>query len=340
MPRVQKDAKGNEGAVLVSQSKASADMIRLIARHGLRAFVQSTRTLIAWLDPQGALLACNSAWEALGPSLPETKNLAEVAIPADKPASQRLLLEARRQGTPARGQLNLGASDRSLPCECLIIPLDGGEFLIFGEPIQPSSAGGDETQRLQAELARAKAALAIKEVELQAVLTQAHEVSHTDALTFLPNRRMLVAEFQREVRRSERYNAPLTVSLLDLDKFKQVNDTYGHAAGDNVLILVARELRGHIREPDVIGRYGGDEFMVILPNSSTAAAAEQASRLCQRIRSTPASLGGKAIVLTLSVGIAQLKIGLENWQALLERADRALYEAKDAGGNGWRISSA
>ena len=112
----------------------------------------------------------------------------------------------------------------------------------------------------------------------------------------------------------------------------------GHAAGDKVLVTLARGLRDRIRQPDEIGRYGGDEFLVVLPNSTAVAASQQASRLCQYVRSTPLSLAdGPATGLTLSVGITQLKHGDDDWHTLLERADRALYEAKHQGGDRWLI---
>ena len=136
---------------------------------------------------------------------------------------------------------------------------------------------------------------------------------------------------------SERYGTPLSISMLDLDHFKQVNDTHGHSSGDDVLRKVASELRDHIRQPDEIARYGGEEFLVILPNSSLKAACEQASRLCQQVRSTPLISGGIVIQMTISIGIAQLQLHNENWQKLLDRADQALLQAKQNGRDQWAV---
>jgi len=137
---------------------------------------------------------------------------------------------------------------------------------------------------------------------------------------------------------SDRYGTPLTISLLDIDHFKKVNDTHGHAAGDEVLRNLAGKLRNLIRHPDTIGRFGGEEFLIVLPHSTVKAAFEQAQRLCEQIRSAPITIGEKSITVTVSMGIAQYKLHKENWQSLLNRADAALYEAKNHGRDQWIVS--
>ena len=192
-----------------------------------------------------------------------------------------------------------------------------------------------EVERLEAELQRTKRALEIKEIELQAVLDQIHELKDIDALTFLPNRRKIIVELQEEVIRSNRYGTALSVSLVDIDHFKRINDTYGHTTGDEVLRNLAARLKEQIRHPDTIGRYGGEEFLIVLPNSEVKAAAEQASRLCRHIRAMQVSCNGQLLTVTISVGTAQYRIGQENWEQLLNRADAALYAAKNSGRDQW-----
>jgi diguanylate cyclase (GGDEF)-like protein len=194
-----------------------------------------------------------------------------------------------------------------------------------------------EVQQLEQELDRLKGVLENKTIELQAVLAQADEVSHTDALTFLPNRKFIIADLQRQVTFCERYETPLAISMIDLDHFKKVNDTYGHSSGDDVLRYVASELRDHIRQPDEIGRYGGEEFLVLLPNSGLKAACDQATRLCQQVRSTPIISGGTVIRMTISIGIAQYRIRKESWLDLLNRSDQALLQAKQNGRDRWAV---
>jgi len=193
-------------------------------------------------------------------------------------------------------------------------------------------------QKLEEEFQKTKRALEIREIEVKSILVQAHELANVDVLTFLPNRRKIIVELQEEVIRSNRYGTPLSISILDIDHFKKVNDTYGHTTGDETLRSVAARLREHIRHPDVIGRYGGEEFLIVLPNSKAEAAAKQASRLCEDIRNTQIEANNKVLSVTVSIGIAQFRVGQENWEGFLHRADEALYKAKDQGRDRWVIA--
>lgn len=196
----------------------------------------------------------------------------------------------------------------------------------------------EDYAKLDAECKKLKRALDIKEIEVRAILTQAHEIANTDVLTFLPNRRKIITDLQEEVIRSNRYGTPLTISILDIDHFKKVNDTYGHTSGDEALRSVAACLRDRIRHPDTIGRYGGEEFLIVLPNSISRSAVDQALRLFQAIRALKIETNGNEFSVTISMGIAQLRIGEENWEQFLHRADEALYTAKNTGRDRWVVS--
>lgn len=196
----------------------------------------------------------------------------------------------------------------------------------------------EDYAKLEAENQKLKRALDIKEIEVRAILTQAHEIANTDVLTFLPNRRKIITDLQEEVIRSNRYGTPLSISILDIDHFKKVNDTYGHTSGDEALRAVAACLRDHIRHPDTIGRYGGEEFLIVLPNSMSRSAADQALRLFQEIRSLKIETNEHVFSVTISMGIAQLKIGEETWEQFLHRADEALYTAKNNGRDRWVVA--
>ncbi|NUQ84024.1 MAG: GGDEF domain-containing protein [Anaerolineales bacterium] len=196
----------------------------------------------------------------------------------------------------------------------------------------------EDFKKLEVEYQKTKRALEIREIEVRAILAQAHELANTDVLTFLPNRRKIISSLQEEVIRSNRYGAPLSISILDIDHFKKVNDTYGHTAGDEVLRNVAARLRTHIRHPDTIGRYGGEEFLIVLPNSQMQAAAEQASRLCQQVRNLQIDVNENILSVTISIGVAQFRIGQENWEEFLHRADEAMYQAKDQGRDRWAVA--
>jgi len=195
-----------------------------------------------------------------------------------------------------------------------------------------------ELQKTKADLEEARRQIRAKDIELNAVRVQADEVSHTDALTYLPNRRQVINTIQNEIQRAERYLSPLSISMIDIDHFKTINDTFGHAVGDQVLRQLAALLREKIREPDMVGRYGGEEFLVILPNTNLVDAENQAARLCKLVRSAAFDTG-KDTILTVSIGVAEYFVGKETWQEFINRADFAMYEAKNKGRDQWAVST-
>ncbi|MBI5964793.1 MAG: GGDEF domain-containing protein [Chloroflexi bacterium] len=241
-------------------------------------------------------------------------------------------------------ELAFNKEDKPMFCDCHLFPVADGNFLFIAERIESPP----DLQKLIGRLSRqvkmfrreseaAKKIARNKQVEMESVMVQASEVAQIDPLTFLFNRRMIVKELQSEVIRAERYNSLLSISVMDIDHFKRVNDTYGHLVGDEALRQVAYQLRDHIRQPDIAGRYGGEEFLILLPNSDSKAAAEQASRLCRQISETRASIQEHVVSVTVSIGIAQFRNGVDTWDTLLNRADNAMYEAKRSGRNRWVV---
>jgi diguanylate cyclase (GGDEF)-like protein len=172
-------------------------------------------------------------------------------------------------------------------------------------------------------------------VELQ---TQLRHQATRDALTGVYNRSKVFEVFHRELQRSIRERIPLGAILVDLDHFKSVNDTFGHLAGDEVLRVAAQRLQSSIRSYDVVGRYGGEEFLILMPNCDEAAARTQAERLRAVLAGDPVTLetaGGKRHGMTASFGVTisnPFAIG-ETPEGLLGTADEALYEAKRSGRN-------
>jgi diguanylate cyclase (GGDEF)-like protein len=313
-----------------TKSEALDELKTQLSASGLKALLEHIRTLALVMDAQGEMIGWNPAFDAVRVGAEEAANFA--GLTGASPAELHQELQTALLGTePLHLDLDIGSPAARLPYDCLLIRLSGDRALLIAEPFVR------DLDKLRGDLREAKQALDVKQQELQAVLAQVDEVAHQDALTFLPNRRSILAELQRQVTYSERYGTPLTVSMIDLDKFKDVNDTYGHAAGDQVLRFMASELRDRIRGPDLIGRYGGDEFLMILPNTTASAAAEQASRLCRLVWSTTLAPGKPPIEVALSIGIAQYQAKGDNWHALLERADQALYQAKSAGRKQWAI---
>lgn len=153
--------------------------------------------------------------------------------------------------------------------------------------------------------------------------------AHTDSLTGLPNRRALDRALVAEVSRSQRYGRRLSLALFDLDRFKQVNDRFGHTVGDATLQQCARIFAAHVRDEDILARFGGEEFCWLMPEIRASNAGQAADRLRQEVADHDFDLVG---AISLSVGIAELRPG-EEAQSLLRRADRLLYRAKESGRN-------
>jgi diguanylate cyclase (GGDEF)-like protein len=164
-----------------------------------------------------------------------------------------------------------------------------------------------------------------------------NEVSSRDTLTGLYNRWFVLEKLDGEINRSLRHGSPMSLLMLDIDHFKDINDTWGHAAGDEVLKVIGRLLRESCRVYDVPGRYGGEEFCVLLPETLPGNTTIVAERIRRRLETTPLPLGDREITVTASIGIA----GMEHAEgseilspaALIERADKALYSAKHRGRN-------
>ena len=175
------------------------------------------------------------------------------------------------------------------------------------------------------------AAGAIEEAKLRDRLA---EMARTDALTELANRREFDARLAGEHARAQRYGKPYAFMLLDIDRFKQVNDTYGHTAGDAVLKVLADVIRKQLRDADIPARYGGEEFAMILPEISGGAAKQVAERMRRAVAATPFRIpDGREIGITVSIGVSCYPKCADTPQGVVQRADQALYVAKEAGRN-------
>jgi diguanylate cyclase (GGDEF)-like protein len=155
----------------------------------------------------------------------------------------------------------------------------------------------------------------------------------TDELTNLKNRRYLMERLQEELIRSKRKNAPLSLLLLDIDHFKRINDTLGHEAGDGALKHTARILGMSTRPYDTVGRFGGEEFLIIFPQTNAREALEIFERIRSSLEVSPFEREVESVRLTLSGGVSELRPQDVSVDELLARADRALYRAKESGRN-------
>ncbi|HVP22161.1 MAG TPA: diguanylate cyclase [Anaerolineaceae bacterium] len=167
--------------------------------------------------------------------------------------------------------------------------------------------------------------------ERQRERTELEKLATTDALTGLYNRRHLFTLGEYELEKSRRQEIPISMILLDIDDFKLVNDNFSHAIGDRVLIEIAKSLTRNARVGDICCRYGGEEFIILLPNTGLAAGQDVAERIRKVISATPLQIDGVEIRITASLGVAQVEPEDIDLASLIARADRAMYRAKSSG---------
>ncbi|MCK9984314.1 MAG: hypothetical protein AzoDbin1_00786 [Azoarcus sp.] len=159
------------------------------------------------------------------------------------------------------------------------------------------------------------------------------QLAQVDALTGIANRRYLIERAEQERRRAERFGQPLALLMVDIDHFKSINDEHGHAVGDQTIRMVAQTCAGSVREIDIVGRYGGEEFVIVLPGTLPEGARELADRLRQQIAAIEiAGADGMPVAVTVSIGFAGFEAG-DKLEQLLAAADAALYRAKGLGRN-------
>ena len=182
-------------------------------------------------------------------------------------------------------------------------------------------------------LARVKTHLELKHTrdELKKALADLEKLATTDPLTGIPNRRHLLNRGEKELSRARQDARPVSVLSIDIDRFKSINDTYGHAVGDEALKVMVDATLKALRKEDSFGRFGGEEFLVFLPETNT----EEAANIAERIRLTIAEawlpVGERVVQLTVSIGVATYWCDGEAIESVLKRADDALYKAKNQG---------
>jgi diguanylate cyclase (GGDEF)-like protein len=210
--------------------------------------------------------------------------------------------------------------------------IESGADEVIGKPVHPVEL------RL-----RVRAMLRIQHLaeELHGANRRLERLLRTDDLTHIRNRRGVHSALQREFRRAERYGGPLSILVLDIDRFKGVNDAHGHAVGDDLLVACAQAIRKTLRRVDVVGRTGGDEFVVVAPETPLEDAVHVAERLRVAVAEAAVPIASGPVRITISCGVATLgEVPAENAQTLLRYADLALYRAKALGRDRAAIASA
>ena len=190
-----------------------------------------------------------------------------------------------------------------------------------------------EHQRLRSQLLSMQSRLEDVESEARMYkrkLSEQKFKSLQDTLTRLPNRAAFEERLQLEYQRWQSYAAPLTIAIADIDNFKVINDTYGHIAGDKTLQVIANMLKKSLRETDFVCRFGGEEFVIIFPQTTPEVALELVEKARHRVKSIPFKFKNKSISITISAGVSSF-VANDSPTRVFERADRALYQAKDSG---------
>jgi diguanylate cyclase (GGDEF)-like protein len=219
--------------------------------------------------------------------------------------------------------------------------LDAALLAVFQLPVlyyfmlRPIQREITERRHSENELRRAKEQLEFANHEVQSLLEREQVLARTDGLTGLYNHRHFFELAEREFEASVRYHRPLAVIVLDTDHLKWVNDTLGHLAGDKMLVKVAQTIAAQLRNVDVLARNGGDEFAILLPETS----AQEAFHIAERIRVSVAAalleISKSPLSITLSIGISELwnEPADDSIEPVVQRADKALYTAKETGRN-------
>jgi two-component system cell cycle response regulator len=216
------------------------------------------------------------------------------------------------------------------------ISLGAEDYLM--KPYEPTLLGARlraslEKKKFLEELMQLKSDLQKRNDELQVLNSRLETLAFSDPLTGLPNRRFALQELTSHWSSAVRNDRPLACIMVDLDHFKSYNDRFGHDAGDEVLRHAAHILKESTRASDYACRFGGEEFLVICPDTTALIGAELARRLLSRLSSSSLTLGDQPVNVTASFGVAQREAGMKSWNEMIIAADRALYEAKAAGRN-------
>ncbi|WP_129627070.1 sensor domain-containing diguanylate cyclase [Candidatus Oscillochloris fontis] len=311
---------------------------------GARLLIEQTSALVALLDEQGGVMEANPRLRQILAAHPEMNTILALLEPNSR-RRFHMLLATVQSGHPTEPvTLNVSVSPTAIPqsYRTILALVEPGTYIFLAELIAPlDQHAAEEYIQITSQLAtttrslqKTSHELAKKQHELEEALANSEQMARIDDLTGLLNRRSIMLILRNEVDRVRRYQSQVSVLMIDIDHFKQVNDRYGHLMGDQVLRECAGLLRRSIRAIDHLGRYGGEEFLCILPMTSEGAAVDLAERLNRDI--SHLRFFANELVsfhVTISVGVAEMRKHQDSPDRLLARADAALYQAKDNGRN-------
>ncbi|MGE0043711.1 MAG: GGDEF domain-containing protein [Vicinamibacterales bacterium] len=292
-------------------------LARSLDHDSIRTAVEQYLPRVAGTDDLWVVLRQDNGWEALAGDTRGAEHVVELE------GFDEQLIGGTRDGSLQTGQ-NVG------------FPLLVGGTAVGVLGVRPPEGGlGQERQRAL-EASAALLAVSLKNAQL---FREVRENSLRDSLTGCFSRAHSMEVIDAELRRARRSQAPVSLIMFDLDHFKDVNDRFGHLCGDAVLAAVGKRMREVLRGSDLKCRYGGEEFLVLLPETPLAGARRVAETLRREIADRPVPWAGEALTVTASFGLTQAAPGEVSIQALIARADAALYRAKDDGRNCVRIAA-
>ncbi|MDD3763046.1 MAG: diguanylate cyclase [Nevskiales bacterium] len=307
------------------------------------ATLDALSTQLAVLDAQGTIIAVNEAWRRFARCNGAAEKadfvgenyvgICERASSSDPDGTAARMLSGLREVLSGQAQCH----QLEYPCHA------PGEQRWFIARVSRYEVDGvtyavvwheDITARKLAEIEVTSGKRALEQVnrELQKALEREQVLARTDPLTGLSNRRHFVEQAAAELERSRRYGRVFALAVIDIDLFKGVNDRFGHLAGDAVLSRFGALVRAHVRATDIAGRFGGEEFVLLLRDTDLAQAAQSMARLRAAVEGTAFETPAGAVHVTISAGIAQWRPG-QTLDAMFRGADRALYAAKAEGRN-------
>jgi diguanylate cyclase (GGDEF)-like protein/PAS domain S-box-containing protein len=325
---VDSPADGRNGA---------AERERRLIEERHRLLAENARDVIWTMAPDGSITSVSQAVEGLRGLTPEeamVQPIEQIHPPYSLAISLGYFtqlvedLQAGRAPQSFRGELEYYCRDGSTVwMDVIALPVldEQGTFL----ELLGVSRDITERKRTALELQQARAEAEAANQALLAANRKLVLLATTDGLTGLWNRRELDERVRREIDRADRYGADLSLVLFDIDHFKDVNDHFGHLAGDQVLVELGRRVEAQLRSCDGVGRWGGEEFLVLMPHCTAEQARQMAERLRQRVEAEPFAVVGR---VTISSGVVQRR-PWESAEAWFHRLDQVLYRAKERGRN-------
>ncbi len=266
------------------------------------------------------------------PRIHRIKALEELQGPLNRISEGRSLLLTDAQAEPTLLSLLESERERRSTRSAIIAPLILDDEDVLGALSLSASMPSVFSER-DLRLLTSFAATATAAIHNAILYSETQNLATTDPLTGQLNRRTFFEMGQREIERFQRFGRPLCWAMFDVDRFKQINDTYGHAAGDQVLVAIVERCCRVIRHIDILGRYGGDEFVILLPETDHHLASEIADRVRISVADSPVTTDAGSVDVSISMGITEATPNTADLGILLNKADQALYKSKQAGRN-------